>query len=334
MHLLIILAFCGLGLPAFAENTGPWEVVRVDGRDYVTSRSMKRFYGFHQYRRNGKTVTLESRKVEVTMTIGGRDCFMNGVKFVFSHPVLEEAGLVLISRMDLAKLIDPVLRPNYIKNAGDFRTVIIDPGHGGKDTGAKNKQGQEAAYNLAVAKRLRAILEAQGYRVVMTRESDVFLSLDERVELANSVRERAIFISIHFNSSGNELASGIETFTLSPPGVAHYGRGVKPSDQRPEVGNVHDSANIALATSIHGSVLRRLADKTVDRGIKRARFNVLTGVHHPAILLEGGFMSNPAEAKLIGTAEYQKAMATGIVEAIAKYRFAVSAKPQGQRVRP
>ncbi|HEX5790221.1 MAG TPA: N-acetylmuramoyl-L-alanine amidase [Luteolibacter sp.] len=322
---------CGLGLCAAEDPV--WEVVHVDGRDHVTARSMLRFYGFTNLRREGRKVVLENQKVLMEMTVGDQVCIMNGVKFVFSNPVVDGEGQVLVSLMDLAKLIDPVLRPNFIRNAGDFRTVIIDPGHGGKDPGATNALGKEALYNLQVAQRLKAKLEAGGYGVIMTRNDDRFLSLQQRVDLANAVQQNAIFISIHFNSGGPD-ARGIETFTLSPPGVAHYGRGPIPADQKLRVGNLHDSANIALATSVHGSVLRRLGRQSFDRGIKRARFNVLSGVKHPAILLEGGFMTHPLESRLLASEVYQDALVTGIVEAIAKYRFAVSVKPVAHQVRP
>ena len=119
----------------------------------------------------------------------------------------------------------------------------------------------------------------------------------------------------------------IETFTLSPPGVSHYGRDFKEADNVTRAGNEHDSANIALATSVHGSILRRLGKNTLDRGIKRARFSVLSGVRHPAILLEGGFLSHPYEARLIENEAYQNAIAAGIVDAIAKYRLAVGKNP-------
>lgn len=333
LSLLGMMALCLMATPAMAEKT-IWEVVKVDGRDYVTTRSMQRFYGFTGHRREGKKVILENRLVLMTMVLNEKTCLMNGVKFEFSHPVLDKDGLALVSLVDLAKLIDPVLRPQYIKSAGEFRTVILDPGHGGKDPGTVNKIGKEKTYNMAMARRLKMKLEAVGYRVIMTRDRDVFLSLDERVKIANAVKEPAIFISIHFNSGARQEASGIETFTLSPPGVAHYGEGVKPSDAKVRRGNFQDSANIALATSVHGSILRRLSNHTVDRGIKRARFNVLSGVKHPAILLEGGFMSHPVESKLIATAEYQEALARSVVDAIAKYRFAVSANKGATKVRP
>jgi N-acetylmuramoyl-L-alanine amidase len=231
-----------------------------------------------------------------------------------------------VSRMDLAKLIDPVLRPNFIQNAGDFRTVVLDPGHGGKDPGATNSLGTEANYNLKVAGMVKTQLQAQGFKVVMTRDSNQFLSLQERVNFANAVKETAVYISIHFNSGGR-AARGIETFTLSPPGVSHYGKEWKAADNQTRAGNQHDSANIALATSVHGSLLRRLGKNTFDRGIKRARFSVLSGVRHPAILLEGGFMSHPYEARLIDMQDYQAAVAKGIVDAVGKYRYAVARKP-------
>jgi N-acetylmuramoyl-L-alanine amidase len=250
---------------------------------------------------------------------------MNNVKFVFSHSVIASGNGVYVSRVDLAKLIDPVLRPNFIQKAGDFRTVILDAGHGGKDPGATNPLGTEASYNLKTANRLKGLLEAQGFKVVMIRNSDRFYSLQERVRLANAVKENAIFVSLHFNSGGRS-ARGIETFTLSPPGVSHYGSALKASDAQTRTGNEHDSANIALATALHGSVLRRLGKNTLDRGIKRARFSVLSGVKHPAVLFEGGFMSHPYEARLIANESYQAAIAAGMVDAIARYRFAVGRK--------
>ena len=313
--------------PAPAATESGWDVAKIDGRDYVSVDSMKKFYNFTKLTRSGNSVILENAKVEMKLKVGGNECLMNGVKFVFSDTISTVGSKVYVSRMDLAKLIDPVLRPNFIKNASDFRTVILDPGHGGKDPGATNSIGTEAGYNLKVAERTKALLQAKGFKVVMTRDSNKYLTLQERVNLANAVRENAVYVSIHFNSGGRGAARGIETFTLSPPGVSHYGRGLVAADNVARTGNEHDSANIALATSVHGSILRRLQKHTFDRGIKRARFSVLSGVRHPAILLEGGFMTHAYEARLIANESYQNAIANGIVDAIAKYRYAVASKP-------
>ena len=308
-----------------APATG-WDTTKIEGREYVSVESIKRFYAFAKMTRTGSSVVLENAKVEMKLEVGGNECLMNNVKFVFSHPIEMVGEKNYVSRIDLAKLIDPVLRPNFIRNADDFRTVVLDPGHGGKDPGATNPLGTEAIYNLKLAGMVKKQLEAKGFKVVMTRNTNEYLTLQERVNFANAIKESAVYVSIHFNSGGSS-ARGIETFTLSPPGVPHYDHDFKAADLQTRAGNEHDSANIALATSVHGSILRRLGTNTFDRGIKRARFSVLSGVRHPAILLEGGFMSHPYEARLIENEAYQNALAGGIVDAIGKYRFAVARKP-------
>ncbi len=322
----VLMVIGGTGTVNSAEASAGWDLTKIDGREYVSVESIKRFYNFTKLNRSGNSVVLENAKVEMKLKVGGNECLMNNVKFVFSHQIATVGEKIYVSRIDLAKLIDPVLRPNFIKNAGDFRTVVLDPGHGGKDPGATNPYGTEANYNLRLAGLVKKQLEAKGFKVVMTRNSNTFLSLQERVEFANAVKESAIYVSIHFNSGGS-AARGIETFTLSPPGVPHYDANFKPADLQTRAGNEHDSANIALATSVHGSILRRLGKNTLDRGIKRARFSVLSGVRHPAILLEGGFMSHPYEARLIENDAYQTALANGVVDAVTKYRFAVGRAP-------
>ena len=316
---------------------GAWEEKQINGRGYISLQSIRANYQFAKLTSSGKSIVLDSEKVRMQLSLGSVECLMNGVKFVFSYPVAESDGKGWISKMDLIKLVHPVLRPAFIENAGNFRTVIIDPGHGGKDAGATNRLGTEARYNLQVANYLKQILEAQRYNVIMTRSDDRYLSLQQRVDIANRIKENAIFISIHHNSAGNSAARGIETFTLSPVGVAHYGRGLKASDFTAKTGNYHDSANVALATAVHGTVLTNLKDAktgrsyTLDRGIKRARFSVISGVKHPSILLECGFMTNPYEARLIHDAGYQRTLAKSVAMAIERYRRAVGQPVPGRR---
>ena len=300
-----------------------WETVNVRGTQYVTVNSIKSFYKFRNYNRHGKTGVLTNEAVRMQVTANSQECLMNSVKFILTNPVVEHSGRLLVSSMDLHKLIDPVLRPSYINRAGNFNTVILDPGHGGKDAGARNQYGKESTYNLNVARKVRDILTAQGYKVIMTRESDRYLTLNQRVQIANR-HSNAIFVSIHFNAGGRRKARGIETFTLSPQGVAHYGRALKASDKKMRSGNYHDSANIALATAIHGRTLQQTRSVQIpDRGIKRARYSVLTSVKHPAILLEGGFMSHPIEARIIHSPSYQYRIARGVAEGIMRYHAAV-----------
>lgn len=328
-RLLVIALLAGGVLQA------AWEERQLHGRGYVSAESVKSFYAFDQMSKNGKEIVMQNKRVRLTLRNGSHECFMNGVKFVFSYPVETSGGKTWISKIDLTKLVDPVLRPSFISSAGNFNTVIIDAGHGGKDPGATNSLGTEAGYNLKVANLLKEILEKEyKYRVIMTRDSNRYLTLQQRVDIANQVRDNAIFISIHHNS-GQSKARGLETFTLSPVGVSHYGRGLKASDFRAQTGNQQDSANVALATSIHGSMLSMLKDKktgkpyTLDRGIKRARFSVLTGVKHPSVLVECGFMTHQYEARLIHDQGYQRTVAKAIGYAIQKYRFAVGRPKPG-----
>ena len=197
--LFVALIVLGGQLPSSAQASSGWETVRHNGQDYVTARSIKEFYGFQSLTVKGSFLELENKAVKIRFTIGGQEVFMNNVKFVFSFKVVPLKGRYLISRIDLGKLVDPVLRPSYIKTATPFDTVIIDPGHGGSDPGAVNRLGVESKYNLAVSRILKEQLEARRFKVVMTRNSDRFLSLKERVDLANRF-QNAIFISIHFNS--------------------------------------------------------------------------------------------------------------------------------------
>lgn len=317
-----------------------WEERTIHGRGYVNLESIKEYYEFSRYLRSGKSLTLENDRVRMKMSANSHECLMNGVKFVFSYPVESSGKDYWLSKIDLMKLVHPVLRPNIIETAGNFRTVIIDPGHGGSDPGATNSLGTEARYNLAVAKLLKAHLEKAKYRVVMTREDNRYLSLQQRVDVANRVRENAIFISIHHNSARSSAARGIETFTLSPVGVSHYGRGLKPADFQAKTGNHQDSANVALATAVHGMLLTTLKDEktkkayTLDRGIKRARFSVLTGVRHPSILVECGFMTHSYEARLINDPGYQRTVAKAIALAVHKYRSAVGGSKVGATNEP
>ncbi len=305
-----------------AQSTEAWENVVVGGENYVTVSSIKKFYGFETMRPSGSKLILEKKNVRVEFLVGQQDVWMNEIKFVFSFPVKRSGSRYLVHRIDLVKLLDPVMRPYKSgRTASRIDTVIIDPGHGGHDPGTTSPHGNgsEKDHVLNLAKKLSTELRKRGFKVGLTRSSDKFLSLQQRVDFANKY-PNAIFISLHFNSGGGGKAHGIETFTLSPKGVAHYGRGLKASDFREKPGNNNDSANIALATAIHSTVIKNTARR--DRGIRRARYSVITGVKHPAILLEGGFLSNRTEGSLIRREEYQDRLAFSIAQAVVKYKLA------------
>ena len=284
----------------------------------MTAKNIKNFYRFDALNISKGELKFQSPKVKMSIKNGSDNLYINTVLFRLSYKVMQKNGHYLFSRIDLAKLIDPVLRPSYIKTAKRFGTVIIDPGHGGTDPGSVNRYGKEKDFNLRLAKILMKDLERKGFRVRMTRSSDVYPTLGQRVSFANRIPD-AIFVSIHFNSFVNSTAKGIETYALSPRGSGtHNSRGVRNNFLE---GNRRDSENIALATAVHAAVMKKT--QAEDRGIKRDRFTVLAGLSMPAVLLEGGFLSNPAEAKKIASTSYLSIISQGIANGIVTYRNAL-----------
>lgn len=325
---LTLCVLCCTTAPTRAQAAFKWEAVSYKGSDFITLSSLQNFYYFKKSKK-GKTITLENTKVKMIVKSGSQECRLNGVLFILSHPITAYKSDHLISRTDLVNLIDPVMRPTYIKRAKTFNTVVLDAGHGGKDPGSRGFFSHEKEYTIKIARLIRDILQKKGYRVVMTRNSDVFISLANRVNIANRY-PNAIFVSIHFNS-GQSKANGIETFTISPVGVPHMGRRARAGDARAVPGNIMGSASVALATAVHSRTLMYLNKKEygnnfkiADRGIKHARFNVLTGIKIPAILLEGGFLSNRAEAGKVHSYAYQKTLASAVVRAIDVYRQSIN----------
>jgi len=181
-----------------------------------------------------------------------------------------------------------------IVSAASFRTVVIDPGHGGHDKGGQWGRVYEKHLALDTATRLETMLKSMGYQTVMTRRSDYFISLPERVSASNR-HKNAIFVSIHYNYTWKEKVSGLETFYYTREG------------QR-------------LAQFVQSNIVRRT--RTVDRSAKFARFYVLRNCKLPAILVEGGFVSNEKERSRMKSAYFREAIARGIADGIQRYRRA------------
>ena len=174
-------------------------------------------------------------------------------------------------------------------------TIVIDAGHGGHDRGGGPGQRiPEKPYTLDTALRLQARLREAGFRTVMTRDGDYFVGLRERCNIANSQRD-AVFVSIHFNSAPREGANGIETY--------YYTR-----------------QSASLAAAIHPAVVR--AAGTEDRHVRSRGYFVLRHTRIPAVLVEGGFLTNYSEgARISGSAEYRQRLADAIASVlIRRYR--------------
>lgn len=299
---------------------GDWALLKHEGRDYVTLTNIGDFYHLGPVQHVGNELVLREGARCLRGQLGSPEFHINNLKFILSYPIAELGGQPAISRMDLTKLLEPVLRPSRIQNSALVDTVILDPGHGGHDSGAASLFGTEKNYALDVALRTRELLRAAGFHVLMTRSTDVFVPLEQRALMASRY-PKALFISIHFNASGNG-ASGVETYTLAPRGVPSMAAdGPALSDLVPCTGNSRDAENIALACAAHATLVCNSA--MFDRGIKRARFVVLRDSATPGVLIEGGFLSNSSDARRIATPAYRQQMAGSILQAVQNYCNAV-----------
>jgi N-acetylmuramoyl-L-alanine amidase len=296
-----------------------WKIFSHEERDYVCLKDIKTFYKFVRYDRDGRHLWLRSDTLMLKVTHESDDLFLNNVKFCMSYPAISHAGDLWISRMDLAKMVEPVLRPRFIQQPLIFDTVIIDPGHGGEDPGTKGVLGWEKDYALDTSLRLKKLVEAAGLKTKLTRSTDVFIEKPERAKIANAV-PNSIFVSVHYNSGGRRgsSASGVETYALSPHGAASTDQPSRMTDLQDFSGNERDSENIALATAVHAMVLYKM--KCLDRGIRRARWTVLTGLERPGILFEGGFITNSEEGARVHTETHRQGLAEALCQGIIRYR--------------
>ena len=223
-----------------------------------------------------------------------------------------------VHSLDLNKNIQPLLEGEPPPCAGSQPIIVIDPGHGGENAGAKSVLGNhyEKEFTLDWALRLQALLEANHCRVFLTRSNDTDLALSNRVAFA--VQHRAdVFLSLHFNSAApNETESGLETYCLTPAGMpSSLTRGFNDEIGQSFPNNAFDVQNLLLALRVHRALLEVNGHR--DRGIRRARFpGVLRGQQGPAVLIEGGYLSNPQEARRIEEPAYRQKLAEALLKAL------------------
>ncbi len=187
------------------------------------------------------------------------------------------------------------MRTRAVKNTSKtFKTVVVDAGHGGKDSGAYRRYGPpEKLVTLDVAQRLNSKLSESQLKTVMTRSSDVFIPLDERVTIENS-QKNAIFVSIHFNDSRRRGIRGFETY-------------------------YHSGPSFDLASRIQQKLMT--IPHSANRGVHTANFRVLRNATCPAVLVECGYLSNRSEGGQARDWEYRELLADRIAEAIVEQRY-------------
>jgi len=305
---------------ATALAADDWQIIKLSGQDYLSVDNISRFYGLPAgIAASGEKVEFEAAKNPLEFVSGSREVMINGARSWLCFPAIEQNGKLLVSRTDVAKTIEPLVRPHRVPNVGKVQTIVVDPGHGGYDKGQVSRYGYEKDFALDVARKLRPLLLSKGLRVIMTREGDYFVPLEVRAQIANKARD-SIFVSIHFNASNDDRnATGFEIFSFTPRGAPSTSdSAVAPSALSTQPGSAVDAQSLALSACIYHSLLGHIPE--YDRGIKRARFAVLRLTKVPAVLIEGGFLTEQGQCRLIAQKEWRAKLAHAISVGIESYR--------------
>lgn len=250
-----------------------------------------------------------------------RDILLNGVNHWLSTPVLAARGRLWIAELDVVKTLDPVLRTGRLRSRSQVRTVVLDPGHGGGDRGTRGRSSREKELTLDLAKRVERNLAGKDVRVVLTRTADKTVTLADRVEFARA-KGADLFVSIHFNSGGS--ANGIETYCSPPAGAGSTAMPSARGGSEAILNNRFDNQNVWLAHCTQKALLQTTGAE--DRGVRRARFYVLRYASCPAILVEAGFLSSPAEEQRILRTDYRELLAKAVAEGILTYKNTIEAQ--------
>ena len=317
----VMVWFLALATARAEEN---WQTVRVGRLEYVTLDSFAKFYGFQKPAEipSGRPFDLTSTSGVMTLTVDSREMKWKGARYWLNHSIRQQDEMTLISRLDLGKTFEPLLRPNVETPKRPVQGVVVDPGHGGGDEGTRAARGlSEKTANLDVAKRLVRLLDDTGVPWVLTRSKDRYVDHGDRSARASD-HPGYLFVSIHFNEDYDRSTEGWETYCVSPqygPSTSSGGSFVGDEDQV-WPGNDFDHHNFLLAQAIHRSAVLAKTNAPSDRGLKKARFKVLRLAHAPGVLVEGGFLSNPREAALLRTEAYRQQVAEWIFRGIMVYR--------------
>jgi len=319
--LLVLLALAGAGDAPRALHAA--EPGRVAGPGYVrlTDWAKANGLGVH-WLKPEETIELTNHSSRILLAADSRELQFNGVQVWLLFPVTAHNGALGLAQLDVDRTLRPLLAPPRGRAGAKIKSICLDPGHGGKDPGNRVGSNQEKQYTLLLAQEVRAQLARAGFKVTLTRSTDTFVELPTRPEVANR-RGADLFVSLHFNAadSGRDSVKGAEVYCLTPAGASSTNARGEGAGAGSFAGNRHNDQNLFLAYQVQKALTRDLA--VDDRGVRRARFAVLRDAVMPAVLIEAGFMSHPAEGRKIFTAAYRQKMARAIVEGVLAYQRAV-----------
>ena len=311
--------------PLISSNPPPATIVKPKpSAPILTWTSLNRWVTENQigslHRLTGGPVTsysISSKNGVLVLGIGSREATWRGLEIHlgFAPEIIDDQ--VFVHGLDLQKNLEPLILGEPL-TFGTNRVIVIDPGHGGMNGGTISvlDKRPEKEFTLDWARRIKRLLETDGWQVFLTRTNDIDVALSNRVTFAEA-HCADLFISLHFNSHApDQKPVGLETFCLTPMGLpSTLTRDYPDMLFQNFPNNNFDAQNLQLAAQLQRALLH--VTGLEDRGVSHARFiGVLRGQHRPAELIEAGFLSNPREAKRIEDPEFRQKLAAAVAEAL------------------
>lgn len=307
--------------PLPAQEATTWVTTTVNGAEYISLNSIQSFYKLTAVDNKGKSAQkiIRNSNFSLGVTPGQREATISGYRVrLTTPPIQDEQGVLYLSETDFVKLIDPILRPTYIAERREVKTVIIDPGHGGADQGCKMPTGYESDYTLKLALELAEALKAEGFNVVLTRTGNYHVNDSQRVAIAKNT-PNAIFVSLHLNEGRSDM-TGVETYCAAP---------LMPGKRTMDC-HRHDAANAALAFTLHTHMVH--ATQAPDRACHRAHYTLLNTLNCPAVIVIPGYATNEKDAANLATDAHRAKIVKSLTAGIVVFRDAI--RPGAQITNP
>jgi N-acetylmuramoyl-L-alanine amidase len=291
------------------------------GAEYVRLEDFAAAKGFQlRWTIPKQEIQMTNSRASWIFTVDSCKSTFNNTVVWLSHPFGLHNTSGCIAYKDLTTAVQPLLSQPKNPPGKTVKLICLDAGHGGKDPGNKEGKELEKKYTLLLAKETAALLTKAGLKVCYTRNSDTTMELNSRVAEINR-RKPDLLVSLHYNSAdgtGGASVHGTEVFCMTPANESSTNARGAGSETGARPGNRCDPQNLLLAFQIQKTLVKKL--DVEDRGVKRARFLLLRDATMPAVLIEGGFMTNAAESKKIYNSAWRRQQAQAIVDGILAYK--------------
>jgi N-acetylmuramoyl-L-alanine amidase len=323
VHLLLALATPALE-QAVQSAPKSAAALQIAGKRYLRITDWAKNNGLQfRWLKQEETMVLSNSDFRIHLKVNSSEAEFNDVIVRLLYPAALREGVPFLSELDIQNTFAPLLNPPRNRAGLLVKKICVDAGHGGDDPGYHSGPNQEKKFALLLAQELRDQLAKAGFKVSMTRTSDKRVELADRSDVARRKGADA-FISVHFNAFTEHTVQGTEVYCLTPAGAPSTNARGEGAGAGSFTGNKNNEKNMLLAFQMQKSLTQSL--KVEDRGVHRARFEVLREAEMPAVLIEGGFLSHVTEGKKILDPGYRRQMARAVVDGLLAYKKQVERK--------